>query len=177
MGFVAMLYVYCDGSGTIAEGPACIGVALFEVPEPVQLNPLAEGHLVLEVSEHVGAGTSNYAELRAMRRALWALREVGGPDVSAVLFCDSEYAIRSTRSRWEPTANMGLILAIREQWRELSEVRVVQVKGHSGVYGNELADWLAGQARRRLLGQSHRKRTNPEKCLEKQLRSQKRAAP
>jgi ribonuclease HI len=159
---------WTDGSGTHdPDGPACIGVTVF-----------VDGRLCVEASEHVGDGTNQLAELRAIRRALWLARELltqhmlatgVGDDVPAVVVrTDSQYAIDMVfLQRYEPRAHAGLITAMRSQVAELqtaTDVVFAHVEGHSGVFGNERADWLAGEARRRHLaskGVERRKKREP----------------
>jgi len=152
--------VWTDGSGTWgADSPACIGVHVV-VDDPDDQPPRA----VVEASEYVGIGTNNVAELRAIRRGLFLATILVGQlghaierGVDIVVRSDSEYAIGAIE--WEhPRANVPLINAIRAQLRAIFEnhagmVRVewAHVRGHTGVEGNEIADWLAHVARCRTL--------------------------
>lgn len=126
---------WCDGSGTHRpEEPACIGVVV-----------TVDGVPIVEVSEYVGLGTNSLAELRAMRRAFWLLETLAlGP---ATVWSDSEYAIGAATQTWEPESHARLVDALRAQKARLPDVTIAHVRGHSGVWGNELADWLAGSAR------------------------------
>lgn len=136
------LAIYTDGSGThVADGPACIGVVVF-----------ASSEVVLEASEHVGPGTNNVAELRAIRRGLFLAEQLGALDLPVTLYSDSEYSIGAITARsWELRANRELVEAIRRQVDRFAFLRFVHVDGHAGIFGNERADWLAGSARRRYL--------------------------
>lgn len=131
--------VWCDGSGTHVEGPACIGVVI--------VGDAAES--ICEVSEHVGVGTNNVAELRAIRRGLFLADVIAGVDVPVTVYSDSEYAIGCCTKSWEIRANADLVRALRRQVATFAFIRFVHVDGHAGIYLNEVADWLAGEARRR----------------------------
>lgn len=128
--------IFTDGSGTLVDGPACIGVAIFE-----------DGVLVEEQGAYVCEGTNNVAELRAIRRGLYLSGERFGFMQPVTVFTDSEYAIGSLTKDWDSQANAKLIAAIRDQIKGFAIVRFQHVDGHAGVFGNELADFLAGAAR------------------------------
>lgn len=165
------LDIYCDGSGTHQLGPACIGVVVMLDAEPI-----------VEVSEYVGDGTNNVAELRAIRRALYLAHAIGGPAVDAVIYSDSEYAIGSLTKEWTPRANDKLVIAMRAQFARMPSARLVHVDGHAGILGNEIADWLAGCARRRHLAtlgiaRPEKRRPTEESARKKyERRMQKEAA-
>ncbi len=128
--------IWTDGSGTRTEGPACIGVVV-----------LVDGVPVCEASEHVGTGTNNVAELRAIRRGLYLAAEIVGYGEATIVHSDSEYAIGMVTRDWRPTANASLVHAIRHQAEAFTRLRWEHVEGHAGTPLNELADWLAGRAR------------------------------
>ena len=138
---------YCDGSGTYNPGAkAAIGVVVFEGDCPVA-----------SISEHVGDGTSQYAELRAVRRALHLGELVlAGASGLVEVISDSQYALGVCDGGMNARAHRQLVSAIRAQvafLRERAEVRFSWVRGHAGTFGNEVADWLAGRARARAIGE------------------------
>jgi ribonuclease HI len=153
--------IWTDGSGThVADGPACIGVVV-----------LVDGEIVCEASEHVGPGTNNVAELRAIRRGLYLAEQLGefetgvGVVTPVTVYSDSEYSIGVISSRsWQLQRNVGLVEVIRRQVDRFAFLRFIHVDGHAGIFGNERADWLAGEARRRhlaALGLTRRKKREP----------------
>lgn len=128
--------LWTDGSGNLAGGPAGIGVV---VDWP--------GRIVRELSEYVGKGTNNFAELTAIRRGLEC---VLCRETPIIVRTDSSYCqtvILNTRC--ELRVNAALIQMIRLDCFFRSAVRIELVKGHSGVEGNERADKLAGTGRRK----------------------------
>jgi ribonuclease HI len=137
--------IYCDGSGTYhSDSPACIGTVIVA----------PNGWLVAEMSRFIELGSNNVAELRAIQWGLELLAECSplGPAQPAVLYSDSIYALGIARGDFTPKANHQLCVDV--QWRAAEHAPYVtyqHVKGHAGIAGNELADWLAGLARRRHL--------------------------
>lgn len=144
-----MLQVYADGSGTHhADSPACIGVVVAD----------ETGRILVESSAVICTGTNNVAELWAIRRALYLIRWVAhdgparGIDTPAVIYTDSQYAIGSTRGEYNTKKNVDLVREIQGVYAMHEGcVSLEHVKGHDGNPGNELADWLAGRARHRVL--------------------------
>jgi ribonuclease HI len=125
---------FCDGSGMTKDKPAGIGVVIY-----------TRGEHPLYIAEHIGLGTNNVAELRAIWRALQQFPDLGR---KLLIRSDSEYAIGSMTKPWNATANAELIanmradLALRE-----GKVRFDHVDGHAGHLGNEIADALANIGR------------------------------
>lgn len=124
-----VVVAYTDGACTGNPGPAGLGVVL-----------LADGKRV-ELSEYLGEGTNNIAELTAILRALEAPEGQGRP---IVIHTDSQYAIGVLSKGWRAKKNVELIAALREHIKGRAEpTRLKYVPGHSGVPLNERADELA----------------------------------
>lgn len=130
---------YADGSGTTAGKPAGIGVVAYR-----------SGRRPLLISENIGPGTNNRAELMALWRALRCF-----PDLSqdVWLYSDSEYALGALTQDWARNKNANLIAAIRQDLdlrHRFGRVRFEHVQGHAKVEGNEVADTLAGLGRKHV---------------------------
>ena len=120
--------IFTDGSCVPNPGVMKIGMVVMQNNQPVHT-----------VSKSMGSGTSNRAELLAVLEALnWAPKTA-----EVVLHVDSKYALGVVSKNWNATKNLELISTIRNLYRAFPKIKMVKVKGHSGVKGNELADSLA----------------------------------
>lgn len=135
------LVAYTDGSGTIATLPCGAGVAIFD-----------GGEAILEASVHLGLGTNNFAELSAVRIALWMCGTRQTRSRPLEVRSDSLYTIDSLVAPYDPhplASNAELITVIRRRIAVRGGVTFQHVHGHRGELGNERADELAGLARTR----------------------------
>lgn len=123
--------IYTDGACSGNPGPAGLGVVVVESGRTV------------EISEYLGQGTNNIAELTAILRALEA---VADKSRAIDLHTDSQYAIGVLQKGWKAKANQALIATLRARLAEHEDVRLVYVPGHAGVAWNEKADELAREA-------------------------------
>ncbi|MDB4986170.1 MAG: Ribonuclease, partial [Myxococcaceae bacterium] len=96
-----------------------------------------------ELSEYLGIGTNNVAELTAILRAL---ESVGRSAELMLVHTDSQYAIGVLSKNWKAKANQQLIADIKERMRNFPKLQLVYVRGHAGVPLNERADELARAA-------------------------------
>ena len=127
----APLVAYTDGACSGNPGPAGLGAVL-----------LAHGTR-RELSEYLGIGTNNVAELTGILRALEAVGRSAEP---MLVHTDSQYAIGVLTKGWKAKANVQLIADIKERIRNFPKLQLVYVRGHAGVPLNERADELARQA-------------------------------
>jgi len=121
---------YADGACSGNPGPAGLGVVLIDGPRRV------------EISEFLGVGTNNIAELTAVLRAL------GEVDAARamVIHTDSQYTIGVVQKGWKAKANQALVAELREALAGRPSTRLQYVPGHAGVLLNERADALAREA-------------------------------
>lgn len=121
--------IYCDGACVPNPGAMGIGVVLIS------------GEHRREISEYIGLGTNQAAEIHAARRALEALRK----PCTVTVYSDSQYLIKTMNGEWGRKTNL-------EAWSALHLAAVkhtvtwVWVKGHNGTPDNERADYLANAA-------------------------------
>jgi ribonuclease HI len=119
--------VYTDGACTGNPGPMGIGVVLLDGGER------------RELSEYLGRGTNNIAELTAIKRAL----ELSPRDRTILLHSDSSYALGLLGKGWKAKANQDLVADLRQLAGEFADLRLIKVAGHAGVPENERCDELA----------------------------------
>ena len=100
---------------------------------------LRDGKELHRIARSMGYGTSNQAELLAIREALrWA-----SPAEKIILHVDSKYCLGVVAKNWAATKNLEFIAEVRFLFGAFPHIRMVKVKGHAGVTGNELADSLS----------------------------------
>lgn len=123
--------VYTDGASSGNPGPSGIGVVL------------EYGGHEREISKYIGIATNNIAELTAIQEALISLKR---NDLPVRIFTDSSYACGLLVSGWKAQKNVVLVQTIKELMTRFTNLKIIKVKGHSGIRGNEKADQLATSA-------------------------------
>ena len=126
-----VVVVYADGACTGNPGPAGLGVVIYD------------GDARRELSEYLGKGTNNIAELTAIQRAAEAL---AGDGRAVEIRTDSKYSIGVLSQGWKAKANVELVAEVKSALAKLGKWRLTYVPGHAGVAGNERADELARNA-------------------------------
>jgi ribonuclease HI len=121
---------YADGACSGNPGPAGAGVVILDGPSR------------LEISEYLGQGTNNIAELTAILRALEAIE----PARAMVIHTDSQYSIGVLQKGWKAKANQALVANVKKALSTRPNWRLAYVPGHAGVPLNERADELAREA-------------------------------
>ncbi len=122
---------YADGACTGNPGPSGLGVVV------------VNGDKRVEISEYLGLGTNNIAELTAILRALGEVPERSTP---MTVYTDSKYSIGVLQQGWKAKANTELIANVKAALKGRGATKLVYVPGHSGVALNERADELARDA-------------------------------
>ncbi len=125
------IIVYADGACSGNPGPAGLGVVVID-DEASQ-----------ELSEYLGRGTNNIAELTAILRAAELL---SGRDRPIHIYTDSRYSIGVLTQGWKAKKNPELIASAKRALAALKDVHIHYVPGHAGVALNEVADSLAREA-------------------------------
>jgi ribonuclease HI len=127
----AVIQLWTDGACTGNPGPAGAGVLVRHKGSES------------EISEYLGKGTNNIAELTAI---LLGLQSVEIPDQPVQVITDSSYSIGLLTKGWKPKANQELVKSLKQELKRFTDVTFVKVKGHAGIDGNERADSLARSA-------------------------------
>lgn len=123
--------IFTDGASAGNPGPSGIGVVL------------RYGKHEKEISKFIGIATNNIAELEAIRAGLSALKQRHLP---VRIFTDSNYAYGLLVLGWKPRKNQNLLESVKKLISQFKDLRIIKVKGHAGVAGNERADLLATSA-------------------------------
>jgi ribonuclease HI len=123
------IHVWTDGACSGNPGPAGLGVVI-----------LGDGPGQREISEYLGEGTNNIAELTAILRGLQAVSDRARP---VIVYSDSAYSIGLLTQRWKAKKNVELVEELRALTRTFSDLRFVKVAGHAGIALNERVDQLA----------------------------------
>jgi ribonuclease HI len=125
------IIIYADGACSGNPGPAGIGVVMQDGPQRKEL------------SQFLGQGTNNIAELTAV---LEAARVIEQPERPIRFHTDSKYAIGVLSMGWKAKANQALVAQTKQALKRLRDIELIHVPGHAGVVLNERADVLAVQA-------------------------------
>jgi ribonuclease HI len=125
------IIVYADGACSGNPGPAGVGIVLIDGPSR------------RELSQYLGQGTNNIAELTAIELALLAIGSTSRP---IRIHTDSQYAIGVLSKGWKAKANVELVARLRKLLVQFPQLELRYVRGHSGVPLNERADALAVEA-------------------------------
>jgi ribonuclease HI len=125
------IHVWTDGACTGNPGPAGLGVVVID------------GKDRKELSEYLGEGTNNIAELMAILRGL---EQVGDKKRPVCVYSDSQYSIGLLTQNWKAKANVELVGKLRALCSTFSDLRFIKVAGHAGIPLNERVDQLARDA-------------------------------
>lgn len=125
------IIAYTDGACSGNPGPAGIGVVL-----------LLDGKR-RELSQFLGQGTNNIAELTAIQAAAEGIEPGQAP---IRMHTDSKYCIGLLTQGWKPKKNQELVAAVKRALSRHRDWSLQYVPGHSGILLNDRADALAVQA-------------------------------
>ncbi len=123
--------IFTDGASSGNPGPSGIGILL------------RFGKHEKEISKYIGNATNNIAELEAIKTGLLELKKTNLP---VRIFTDSSYAYGMLLLEWKPKKNSKLIKSIKDIMLKFNNLKLIKVKGHGNIEGNERADFLATAA-------------------------------
>lgn len=126
-----MISVYTDGACQPNPGKAGVGAVLLY------------GDHRREISEYIGEGTNNIAELKAIEIALKAIKR---KDIPVVVYSDSKYAINVLTGEHRASANIDLVVDMTYLLCSFKDINLHWIKGHSGNVNQDRADELANYA-------------------------------
>jgi ribonuclease HI len=130
-----MIHVWTDGSWNNINKDMGIGIYAIYNGKAIQY------------SSYIGKGTNNIAELAAIKFALKKLMKYHRTPI--MIFTDSKYCIGVLTLEWKAKANIKLIHSIKRLIKQYDNIKFDWVKGHSNCHGNQVADQIAVEARKR----------------------------
>lgn len=131
-----MYEVYTDGSCKPSNPGYCgCGIVITK-----------DGEEVHSISEYLGEGTNNIAELTAVLRAFQWLLEKNLDWESNSIYTDSNYVVGLLTKNWKPKKNKELVAELRNISYLFPNTTIEWIKGHDNNKFNDRADELANQA-------------------------------
>lgn len=136
-----MIYIWSDGSGIFNEAaqPPIGYASVIRIDE-----------WVIELAAWAPRGTNNTAELSAVIMGLHALNVPFCLQHGVTVITDSQYVIGQGSGKFSTNKNHALVKMLQGLAAERN-VQWRHVRGHTGDWGNERCDVLAGWSRKQLL--------------------------
>lgn len=133
------LKIYTDGSGTTHENPGGWAYVIVK-----------DGQEIVRGSGGQQNATNNQMELMAAIQGLAAAGPLKEEGEILLLVSDSEYVVNLANGTYDAKKNLGLARAL-SIGMSIFGAHAMWTKAHSGDQWNELADYLAGMERQKLL--------------------------
>jgi ribonuclease HI len=157
------IVIYTDGACSGNPGPAGLGIYIQRSEDAT------------EISEFIGSGTNNIAELTAILRALQNVCDEER-ERRIHVYTDSGWSLGVLVQGWKAKANLELIDEIKQLMTTMPNLELLKVRGHAGNVGNEEADNLATMAVRREDSMT-RVRKRPSSTASRALRTRGSSSP
>ena len=125
--------VYVDGSCKPSNpGPAgCAAIVVIN------------GVMIHGVSQFLGEGTNNIAELRAIKCALDLIEDDDRKLEKNTIYSDSMYVCNLFNKKWKANKNRELVANLRRRFEKFPLTTIIWIKAHNGNQFNEEADQRA----------------------------------
>jgi ribonuclease HI len=105
---------------------------------------IENGELTAFFTKPIEQSTNQRAEMLAL---ISAFRYVKNNKLKCQIFSDSMYCIGTLTSNWQKNANNDLWEVLEPLYNEVkSLIKLTHIRGHKGIYGNEMADVCAVMA-------------------------------
>ena len=130
----SLVIIYTDGISKPNPGKCGCGVVILDEAE----------NIIGIISEYLGNGTNNVAELTGILRGISRARELKAQKV--LLYTDSEICIKIIKKGTTNVIHLQNILAKCLQEMEGMNIQIEWVKGHNNNKWNEIADRLANNS-------------------------------
>lgn len=123
--------IYTDGACVPNPGECGCGVVIIDTNDKI----------LSVMSEYIGIGTNNIAELTGILRGLTRAKELGITDIT--IYTDSKICINQLHKKTTKVIHLQPILAKCVELMDGLNIQIEFVKGHNGDKWNEFADKLA----------------------------------
>lgn len=156
------MVIFTDGGARPTNpGPGGFGVLVLDIPKNFDYNNFTSPVKVLDCySKHTNNMTTNNAEeIKAILYSFYKygvnINNMESTEIP-VVYSDSAYAV-NTLTQWvfgwaargwlksdnKLPENLELVRAFYEHWQNGYRIEIKKIKGHRGIWGNEMADALA----------------------------------
>ncbi len=132
---INFISVYTDGASRGNPGNSAIGIAVYD----------SENRPAAEFKKHIGTGTNNSAEYRALIESIEVIRNLKINFEQVNFFCDSELVVKQIRGEYR-IRNHDMIKLSQEFFNSLKTLQKRYTITHITREKNKTADRLANEA-------------------------------